>query len=155
MTLLTCSWRFFKSATALGKSVSSTSYKKKSKEKPLFLKNYEKTGRLRWNSPQSPSDTPDFRPFPCRWTSSQSLKLLKRSSNSSPVSLLLLLPRWAKKIAPLKLLSSPLFPRANNLLRATEVKGNVHDGKPRKNPHTLTGAAIFTKPAPSGALLPG
>lgn len=39
--LLTCSWRFFKSATALGRSASSTSYRRENKEKPFFPMDYE------------------------------------------------------------------------------------------------------------------
>lgn len=56
VTLLTCSWRFFKSATALGRSASSTSYRSGSKEKPFFHR------FMRWKSPHFPSDTTDFRP---------------------------------------------------------------------------------------------
>lgn len=58
--LLTCSWRFFKSATAFGRSDSSTSYGRGRKEK-TFPQDY-KTEHVRWKSPLSPSNTPDFLP---------------------------------------------------------------------------------------------
>ena len=56
--------------------------------------------------------------------------------------------------ASVELFLSPSFPRANNLPPGTEEKGNVHNIKPRKQHTKLTGAAIFTKPAPSGTVLP-
>lgn len=88
------------------------------KEKPFFPQDYEKTGRI-GRKPSSPSDTPDFR---LSQPTGQPLQVSRRSGNFGPVTLLLLLPCCIREVASLNLLSSPLFPRANNLPRTAERK---------------------------------